>query len=86
MVRPHDSTGSMGLLWRQTVQTPPIMDNMLTKNTLQVVHVNLGSGTYSSSRLLRMRHVIQGCQNLASPTALYRFRFYTGGPSARLFS
>eukprot|EP00983_Pelagomonas_calceolata_P024741 778842-Pelagomonas_calceolata.AAC.1 len=40
------------------------MDNMLTKNTLEVVRVNLGSGTYSSSKLLSLRHVIQGCQNL----------------------
>eukprot|EP00983_Pelagomonas_calceolata_P084502 1156370-Pelagomonas_calceolata.AAC.1 len=32
----------------------PIMDNMLTKNTLQVVCVNLGSGTYISSKLLSM--------------------------------
>eukprot|EP00983_Pelagomonas_calceolata_P058063 1145346-Pelagomonas_calceolata.AAC.7 len=44
------------------------MDTILT-NTLQVVHVNLGSGMYSSSKLLSMRHVIQGCQNLVSPTA-----------------
>eukprot|EP00983_Pelagomonas_calceolata_P007617 247370-Pelagomonas_calceolata.AAC.1 len=52
VVCPHDPTGSMGLLWGQIVQTSPIMGNLLTENTLQVIHVNLGSGMYSSSKLL----------------------------------
>eukprot|EP00983_Pelagomonas_calceolata_P028346 888284-Pelagomonas_calceolata.AAC.2 len=30
VVCPHDSAGSMSLLWSQTVQTSPIMDNFLT--------------------------------------------------------
>eukprot|EP00983_Pelagomonas_calceolata_P051245 1142326-Pelagomonas_calceolata.AAC.1 len=68
VVRPHDSTGSMNSLWGQIVQTSPIMDNLLTKNTLKVIHVKFGSGAYSS-KLLSMRYFIQGCQNLASQTA-----------------
>eukprot|EP00983_Pelagomonas_calceolata_P085863 1156642-Pelagomonas_calceolata.AAC.2 len=41
------------------------MDDSLTMNSFQVVHVNRGSGAYSSSNLLSIRDVIQGCQSLA---------------------
>eukprot|EP00983_Pelagomonas_calceolata_P050992 1142214-Pelagomonas_calceolata.AAC.4 len=57
-------------IWCVIVQTSHIMDNVLTKNTLQVVYANLGSGAYRSSRLLSIRHVIQDCQGLVCPTAL----------------
>eukprot|EP00983_Pelagomonas_calceolata_P017716 556774-Pelagomonas_calceolata.AAC.1 len=58
--------GSGGLL-----EAPgPKMDYMLTKKTLQVVRVN--SGKHSNSKLLSMRHVIQGCQNLVSATRVTR--------------
>eukprot|EP00983_Pelagomonas_calceolata_P040045 1137441-Pelagomonas_calceolata.AAC.2 len=40
------------------------MDDVLTKNTLQVVHVYLGSGAYSCSKPLSIRHAVYGCQNL----------------------
>eukprot|EP00983_Pelagomonas_calceolata_P070778 1150927-Pelagomonas_calceolata.AAC.7 len=43
-VCPHDLTGNMSLLWGQIVQFFPSMGDMLVKNTLQVVHVDLGSG------------------------------------------
>ena len=68
-ISPHDSTGTTCLLWGQIVQTSPFLNDLLTKYTLQVLHVDPGSGAYSSSKLLGIGYVIQGCNNLVSPTS-----------------
>eukprot|EP00983_Pelagomonas_calceolata_P046486 1140200-Pelagomonas_calceolata.AAC.2 len=66
----------MSLLWVQIVQTSPSMDYLLTKNTLQVVHVNPGFGAYGCSKFLGDRHVIKGCQKLVRQAALLISKAY----------